>query len=117
MIAPKEQSEVRVRARPARALEVDAPEGFILVRRTAYGAEQTTVETVRVPIFHTAPARVRVQGGVTKNLGNYESARVDVMIELPCYPEASEIERTYAYASDLLDRLVPEQVEKATNGV
>jgi hypothetical protein len=109
--------EVLDRARPRpRALDLDVPEGTILVRRVAYGAEQEEKETVRVPIFHTSPARVRVAGGITKNLGNYESARVDVMIELPCYPEASEVERTYEYASALLDKLIPEQVEKALSG-
>lgn len=35
----------------------------------------------------THPAFVRASTGLTINLGNFESARVDVSVTLPCYPE------------------------------
>jgi len=42
---------------------------------------------IRVGLFKTVPARVMVTKGLTLNLGNYESARVTVGFESPCYPE------------------------------
>ena len=38
-------------------------------------------------------AKVSLKFGKTINLGNYESLRVDVGVELPCYPE--EFEEAY----------------------
>jgi hypothetical protein len=73
-----------------------------------------TKEVVKVPVFHTQPARVRVCGSVTRNLGDYNSARVEVSIEVPCNPEASEIDRAYQWASDKLDTYIPQQLALAT---
>lgn len=105
--------QVRVRQRPARALDVESHEGTVLVKRTVYGETTETEQKVRVPIFATQPARVRVLGSVTRNLGNYNSAKVEVMIDLPCYPEATEIDRTYNYISGLLDKYIPQELDKA----
>lgn len=109
-------TSVRERSRGQRALDLTAvaEEGTILVRRAAYGNEQETTDRVRVPMFRTPPARVRLSGSVTRNLGDYNSARVEVMIEMPCYPEESEIRRVYDWASSLLDELIPQELAKAT---
>jgi hypothetical protein len=101
------------RRQPPRKLDLTGGEGTVTVLRTAYGQERTATEHVRVPVFSTEPARVRVSGSVTRNLGDYNSARVEVTVELPCYPEDSEIRRTYEYASQLLDDLIPKELEKA----
>ena len=42
---------------------------------------------IRVGVFKSTPARVMVTKGLTLNLSNYESARVTVGFECPCYPE------------------------------
>lgn len=107
------ESVIRARRREARPLELETPEATILVSRTAYGNEAQEKETIRVPAFHTTPARVRVVGSVTRNLGDYNSARVEVMVEIPCYPEATDIDRAYAYASSLIDRYIPQELDKA----
>jgi hypothetical protein len=44
-------------------------------------------ETVLVHDFKGPVARVRRGYGLTMNLGNYESARFDVVLEVPCYVE------------------------------
>lgn len=54
-------------------------------------------------------------GGTTKNLGDFNSARVDVMVELPCYPEASEIARAYEFASQLVDAFITRETIIATD--
>lgn len=48
--------------------------------------------------FKTKPAVVRRSFGVTLNQGNYESARIDVSVEVPCYLEDVELADEYARA-------------------
>jgi len=105
---------VRPRNRPARSLDVEGAEGTVVVSRVAYGITTESAERIRVPVFQTTPARVRVTGSVTRNLGDYNSARVEVSIEMPCYPEQSEVQRTYDYISGLLDTMIPAELAKAT---
>lgn len=106
-------SKPRQRTREARPLELETAQGTILVTRSCYGTQQESRETISVPIFNTSPARVRVVGSVTRNLGDYNSARVEVMVEVPCYPEDSEITRAYDYASSLVDKFIPQELSKA----
>lgn len=85
--------------------------GHIYVQRVAYGQEETEQHSIRVPSFEgIEPARVRVAGGVTKNLGNYESARVDVSIELPCLPVGEEIGRVASLLQDWVNEIIGEKV-------
>jgi len=46
-----------------------------------------TEERVAVGVFDGPPAIVHRGYGLTLNLGNYESARFDVSISMPCVPE------------------------------
>ena len=86
-------------------------EGFINVSRIDYASgevvqETNREETVRVPVFHTTPAKLKVEGSITSNLGNYESCRVSVSIEMPCYPTDSELQRCYEYVSAKIGDLI-----------
>lgn len=49
-------------------------------------------------------------GGITKNLGNFESARVDVSIELPCLPAQSEIEKAVELIESWVSQILDEKV-------
>lgn len=115
---------IRTRSRsqttPARSITLADPvsarvthEGTIHVHRAAYGREEEHTETIRVPNFAGPVARVRVEGSVTRNLGDYNSARVAVAIEMPCYPEMGEVQRVYELLSAKLDELVPQELAKA----
>jgi hypothetical protein len=94
-------------------------EGYIRVMRASYDGKQVidgpheAEEKVNVPIFGTAAARVGVTASATRNLGNYNSARVEVSVELPCYPELSEVRRAIEIASAILDETVPVELQKA----
>ena len=48
-------------------------------------SEKTDV--LDVEVFQADPAFVRISHGVTKNIGDYESLRVDVAVTVPCYRE------------------------------
>jgi hypothetical protein len=84
-----------------------------LVSRMLLGSPSEAQEKVPVPVFATAPAYIEIEGSVTRNMGNYNSSRVGVMIRWPCYPEASEVERTKQYVSGLLERYILEEMELA----
>jgi hypothetical protein len=116
--------EPRVRQRK-RAMDLTTPapidesaEGFIFVKRTAYDRKEETEEKIRVPDLMAKlnggkPAVVRVGGSVTRNLGDFNSARVEVMMELPCLPEISEMRRVADLLSQHLDDLIPQELKKA----
>lgn len=83
-------------------------------RGTQVGAEAVAADTLRVPVFTGPVARIRVEGSTTQNLGNYNSVRVSVSLELPCYPELSEIQRGYTFAADTVDNMLGLELERAT---
>ena len=103
------QPAARRRARPDLTMPVEAgttPDGTIMMRMSAYGREELRSITVPVPRFDGPTAKVRVSGGVTKSLGNFEFARMDVAVELPCQPNETDLQHTYAYASDKVDEFL-----------
>jgi len=74
----------------------------------AEGPIDEETEFLEVRQFVTPPAQVGVSLGLTINMGNYESARLDVSINVPCYQE--EVEGAYTFARQFVeDRLVGEK--------
>ena len=73
------------------------------------GQEEVTNETIEIKRFVTTPAQVDVGYGMTLNIGNYESARIDVRISVPCYRE--EVEDAYEYARQWAEARVQKQVQ------
>lgn len=56
------------------------------------------------------PAFVKMSAGMTINLGNFESLRVDCSVTLPCHPQ--NIAKAYEVASDFVaDRIAEEQAD------
>lgn len=104
-----DQIPTRTRPRPNGGSSVTSPTGTIIVTRSAYGEPITeTEEVIQVPKFVGEVARIRVEGGITKNMGDFNSARVSVSVDLPCYPEMSEITRVGTLAA----RMVHERINK-----
>ena len=109
------ETPVRQRSRK-RAIDLESQEGIIVVRRTNYGDEtEETQETVRVPLFETDPARLRVSGSITRNMGDFNSVKVEVMLELPVLPVMSEVDRTYVLATRWVDARVQQELDEAMN--
>lgn len=104
------KTSVRKRNRATNVKKADV--GTTTVRRTNY--DGTVVEdlgTVNVPLFDTEPARLRVSGGITRSIGDYNFVKVEVSLELPVLPEVSELERVYGIAT----KWVAERVERELN--
>jgi hypothetical protein len=82
----------------------------LLVSRTVFGQESAEAEHIEVRPFATVPAMVGVKLGRTVNLGNFESARIDVSLEVPCYRE--EILRMYPALFNHVSERLSEEVSK-----
>lgn len=72
------------------------------------GAAGKKVDTYGVdsPVTSDNPAKIKIAGGLTLNLGDFNSARVDVGIELPCDPE--NIEEAFSAAKKWVETKVEE---------
>ncbi len=68
----------------------------------------TKNEQVKVSVFVTEPAKVSVSQGLTLNLGNYESARIEVSVSVPCYKE--EVDDAYKYALNWVESRLSNEV-------
>jgi len=78
------------------------------VYRKGTGREVHSDEVVAVAVFDGPVARVRRGYGLTLNIGDYESARVDVSIEVPCYPE--DVEAADDWASNFVEKRIEDEV-------
>jgi hypothetical protein len=72
------------------------------------GAQEATDETIEVKGFAVPPAQVELGYGLTLNIGNYESARVDVKVSVPCYRE--EADAAYEWAKQWAEERVRQAV-------
>jgi hypothetical protein len=67
-------------------------------------------EMVEAHQFVAPHATVSVGMGITVNMGNYESTRVDVHVSLPCYP--AEVEKAYDEAKRIVEAKLRAEVQE-----
>jgi hypothetical protein len=70
-------------------------------------------ELLAVHKFLAPPAKVSCGMGLTINMGNYESARIDVVVEVPCYRE--EVEEAYTYARKFCESRIKDEAGSIKN--
>lgn len=73
-----------------------------------------TSEVVSVHEFTTRPAVIKRSYGMTVSIGNYESARFDVGIEVPCYLE--DVENADQFAADFCEKRMKEEYNTVRGG-
>lgn len=78
---------------------------------TPQGQPSQNNQDLEIHSFVTEPASVRVSLGMTVNLGNYESARIDVSLTVPCYKE--EVEDAFEYAREWVEARTLKEVNAA----
>lgn len=100
--------------RRSRGVRQETHDTILTVTSSGLGVPEDKREVLEVRKFETEPAWVRVNAGVTKNLGNYESLRVDVSISAPCYIEEVEaVQKNVAgLVADMLDAEIEEYLGK-----
>ncbi len=106
---------IRRRQRAVAPRGTVARPGSISVQRTNYHSGQVVSEVAEdgelldVPVFQTDPAYVEVQGSITRNMGEFNSVRIQVSLSMPVLPTMTEVDRVYAMASAWVeDRLEAE---------
>lgn len=72
----------------------------VLISSKYLGQDESHPKTVEVTKFEVEPAYVRVSAGMTKNMGNYESLRLDVSVTMPCYAE--EVDAVVPVVADMV---------------
>ena len=74
------------------------------------GLPESKEEPLEVRTFITPPAHIELGYGLTLNIGNYESARVDVKLNVPCYRE--EVDEAYEWARKWAEDRVRREVKE-----
>ena len=114
-------SEMKETTKPTRTRQRTRKDGTLSVKRAHYDAaklidETEIIEKVDVPFFGDVEVgRVRVGGSVTRNMGDYNSVRVEVSFELPCLPELSEANRVYDIVSKFVDGKIKKELDCAVD--
>jgi len=85
-------------------------EETLYVTSTYGGEEHNRTEKLKVRKFLVEPAYVRVNAGMTKNMGNYESLRIDVSLTVPCYTE--EITKVFPTVADRVSAFLEEEMKQ-----
>lgn len=61
-------------------------------------------------------ATVKVGASLTINLGNYESARIEAGIELPCEADPEEVRKKYAIAWSIVEQELQKKSAEVRGG-
>lgn len=80
--------------------------GFVnVLKKSGNRVEVNNMETIDMEVkeIMDTPAKVKVLLGHTKNLGNYESLRIEVGVEIPCAPTLEAVELAYEEAVKWVD--------------
>lgn len=66
--------------------------------------EEEHTEKVGPALNYEGPvAEVMFKAGITRNMGDYNSARIDVALTLPCEPTAPDLDVAFAYSRSWVD--------------
>ncbi len=97
--------------------EVTAQEAVLTVRQTVFHQEDEKVEKIKIRPFakDARICQIHTKLGKTINLGNYESARVDVGFTIPCYAE--EMVRLFPKAYEFTEEKLSEKVSEIENAL
>lgn len=83
-----------------RRQETVVAESKVTISSKYMGKDESKPKVIEVRKFDVEPAYVRVSAGMTKNMGNYESLRVDVSVSMPCYAE--EVDKVIPVVADMV---------------
>lgn len=106
-----------VEARKLAATQAFVTKQFVVKKKE--GVPQTEEETLAVHRFATEPAKIELSLGLTINLGNFESARLLVGMQVPCYKEESDdaFEWAKSWISDRLQTEVKQIRDKSDTSI
>jgi len=74
--------------------------------------EDNNNEQIEIPKFEGPTAQIGVKGGVTLNVGNFQSVRIDVECSLPCYPVKDSLDECYEFAKKFVEDKMKASIEE-----
>jgi hypothetical protein len=77
---------------------------------------QEEAETKRAPLDIgdlEHPAYLEVGGGVTRNMGDFNSVRINVSLRMPCRTDDVSIQAAFSHLTTMVDTMVDEALEEA----
>ena len=63
------------------------------------------------PSTEGGPARIEFGAGATINMGNFESARIDVRLSVPCKLDPESIDSAYEFAREWVSSRIDDEAE------
>jgi hypothetical protein len=102
---PTQATEVAV------AAQAQVTKQYVLKRKE--GVPQVEDQTLVVHRFITEPTRIDARVGITLNLGNFEFARIDVGVVVPCYKE--EMDDAFVWARDWATERLKSEIDSVRN--
>lgn len=103
------------RGQSVRSEEEEIGKGYVSTsikdRSGPYHEEHKEVEVSRTRFSVENPAAfIRVGAGLTINMDNFESLRIDCAVTLPCLPTGAGMQKAYETASNFVaDKIAEEQ--------
>lgn len=101
------------RRRRRAVAEVEGQAGVIHVVRKLFSdgevVDHEDAEEIEVQEFQTDPAYVTVKAGLTKQIRDYESLRVDVSLSVPCYLE--DVPATFDAVAEIVAMRLQSEVD------
>lgn len=102
----------KINRQPSRTAAIETKSEKRVTRKLFSSGEQVGDEeteiTSDIHVFVTEPAYVRISHGMTSNMGNFESLRIDVAVTMPCYRE--DVDETRARISDYVAECLESEV-------
>jgi hypothetical protein len=89
-------------------------DGKMYVGKIVYSSEHGVVsdnmeeEQLAVYKFATTPARIKYEGSFTVNMGNFQSAKINIGVELPAYME--QLPAAYVTAKQFVEERLSREV-------
>lgn len=104
---PAETAQAQKAQSPA--IVHDTAKAVITKKVESQGIDDLSEEAVKISPVQGEVCRVRIGIGFTKNLGNYQTARFDVSLEVPCLH--AEINPVAEFAQDWCDKRLQGMLE------
>lgn len=99
-----------------RVLGIKKRDGRIWVSKMYKGGkEERSDEKIGISPFVVEPAYVTFSEGVTLNIGNYQSVRIDVGISLPTY--VNEIDDAFVVAKQIVNDRINKEIVEVRNEI
>lgn len=93
----------------------EVKQGIATVETTHQGGATVSEKmVVSGGVYDQPTCNIGYKAGITKNLGDYESLRIDVSLNMPCYPE--EIDDVFEFQRNWVENKLNKSIDDTLGG-